>query len=113
MPIPTLAAPVDPTAYRGYFQNLAEDLLLLAWKARARIRIWNYWRTGVPDGTWHVFTPYISLTRDGSTYPSYRYRLCLSAFFWGIDIGLVKSKRVAVHGEYTTPYDPDEANERP
>ena len=130
MPIPTLAAPVDPTAYRRYFQKLAEEVILLAWKARARLRIWNYWGSG----TWTAFLPFASLTRDGSICPSFRYRLAFGFLFWGIDIGLLPPKRVLIHdgkgfvrlhntvtGEkqvvdiapVTEAYDPDEANERP
>jgi hypothetical protein len=132
MAIPTLAAPVDATAYRRYFQKLAEEVLTLSDAARRRVRIWNYWRTGSPDGTWTFFLPYVSLTRDGSTCPAFRYRLCFAAFCWGIDIGLVAPKRVvtcAAHEgvsqacvnrgekvnvpETTDAYDADEANERP
>lgn len=133
-PIPHVAAPSKPTDYRKYFHKLSAEVILLAWKARARVRIWNYWRTGDPSGTWTFFLPYVSLTRDGAPSPSFRYRLCFAALCWGFDIGLIKPKRVLIHdgknftrladtrtgrtevvncAPLTEEYHPDEANERP
>lgn len=129
---PTIAAPVDPKGYRNYFEALAEKVILLAWKGRARIRLWNYW----PDSTqWSLsLLPGIHLSR-GLSDDNFKYRLFFGWLAWGIDIGLVAPKRVLIHdgkgfkrydprspglgvqtvdiAPLTETYDPDEANERP
>jgi len=131
MLIPTLAAPVDPKAYRNYFEALAEKVIVLAWKARARVRLWNYW----PDSTqWSLsLLPGIHLSKGLDT-GNFKYRIGIGWGPWFVDVGLVPPKRVLIHdgkgftrlhntvtGEkqvvdiapVTEAYDPDEANERP
>lgn len=127
---PTLAAPVDPKGYRKYFEALAEKVILLAWKGRARIRLWNYW----PDSTqWSLsILPGIHLSKACTGDTNFKYRLGFGWLAWGFDIGLVPPKRVVVSEahegvslacvnrgepvhmpERTEAYIPDEANERP
>jgi hypothetical protein len=124
-----VSAPLDPKGYRNYFEALAEKVILLAWKARARIRIWNYW----PDSTqWSLsLLPGLHLSKGLDT-GNFKYRIGIGWGPWFVDVGFVPPRRVVIAEpregislactnrgekvflpEVTSEYDPNEANERP